>query len=106
MATFERGAGDHVAERIRPADGTEEATRLEVLAADPMSDWRRIPDPEPEPEPDGPLPPPTGDQAPMERPAKSAPKADWLAYADAQDPADHSAMNKDALIEQYGKDEN
>lgn len=37
-----------------------------------------------------------------ERPPKGAPKADWVAYADTQDPGDHSEMTKDQLIEQYG----
>lgn len=39
---------------------------------------------------------------PAERPAVRAPVADWRAYADAQDPADHSGMTKAELIEQYG----
>lgn len=46
-ATFERGSGGHVAERIRPVPGSPEEERLEALAADPASGWRRIPDPEP-----------------------------------------------------------
>ena len=47
-ATYERCAGGHVAERIRPVPGSPDEQRLAVLAADPGSDWRRIPDPEPE----------------------------------------------------------
>jgi hypothetical protein len=37
------------------------------------------------------------------RPAHSARKADWLAYAQAQDPdADLDGLTKEQLIEQYG----
>ena len=48
--------------------------------------------------------PPSEDTGPdvIERPARSASKADWLAYADRQDPGDHEAMTKEQLIEQYG----
>ncbi|WP_073946519.1 hypothetical protein [Streptomyces kebangsaanensis] len=52
--------------------------------------------PHPPPAPDGPAPP-----AP-ERPSQAAPKAAWVAYADHQDPADHSQMTKAQLIETYG----
>ncbi|MFP3990656.1 hypothetical protein U9R90_24965 [Streptomyces sp. E11-3] len=38
----------------------------------------------------------------LQRPSPQAPKAEWLAYADHQDPADHSAMTKAELIDQYG----
>lgn len=46
--TYERGSGGHVAERVRPAEGSAEAAELAALAADPASGWRAIPDPEPE----------------------------------------------------------
>ncbi|WP_445396445.1 hypothetical protein ACSMX9_22600 [Streptomyces sp. LE64] len=54
-----------------------------------------------------PHPPPSGDEdgtgpGDTERPARSAPRADWLAYAARQDPADHSGLTKAELIEQYG----
>ncbi|MFE1070993.1 hypothetical protein ACFW5W_07155 [Streptomyces sp. NPDC058783] len=51
-----------------------------------------------------PHPPPSGDDGPddTERPARSASKAEWLAYADRQDPGDHKSMTKEQLIEQYG----
>lgn len=39
----------------------------------------------------------------MKRPARSASKADWVAYADSQDPGDHESMTKEQLIEQYGQ---
>jgi hypothetical protein len=50
--------------------------------------------------PSEPVPPEPTPQA--ERPPQSAPKADWVAFADTQDPADHSSMTKQELIEQYG----
>lgn len=36
------------------------------------------------------------------RPSPRAPKADWVAYADAQDPGDHSEMTKAELVTAYG----
>ncbi|MFB7617822.1 hypothetical protein [Kitasatospora sp. NPDC056181] len=46
--TYERGSGGHVAERLRPVPGSDEAAALEAMAADPASDWHAVPDPEPE----------------------------------------------------------
>ncbi len=40
----------------------------------------------------------------VQRPARSASKAAWVAYADRQDPGDHESMTKDELIDQYGGD--
>lgn len=40
MATYIRGAGGHVAERVRPEPGSDDETRYEQLAADPASGWR------------------------------------------------------------------
>lgn len=40
MAVYVRTAGDHVAERVKPEPGSEEAARLEELADDPASGWR------------------------------------------------------------------
>ncbi|MFD7516083.1 hypothetical protein ACFV85_14950 [Streptomyces niveus] len=57
--------------------------------------------PEGESEPP-PAPSETAPASLAERPAVRAPVADWRAYADAQDPADHSGMTKSELIEQYG----
>ncbi|WP_432111370.1 hypothetical protein [Streptomyces sp. YPW6] len=37
-----------------------------------------------------------------DRPATRAPVAEWRAWADSQDPGDHSSMTKAELIEQYG----
>ncbi|MFD3574769.1 hypothetical protein [Streptomyces sp. NPDC058644] len=72
MAIYERGSGSHVAERVQPVPGSEDAERYAALAEDPASGWRcATPDLEPEPvEPD--------------RPGKSASKADWKAYAISQ----------------------
>lgn len=41
MPIYERGSGGHIAERVSPVPGSEEAERYEALAADPTSDWRR-----------------------------------------------------------------
>lgn len=44
MATYERMSGDHVAERVRPAPGSDEEARLERLAATRTDGWRRVDD--------------------------------------------------------------
>lgn len=44
MPIYVRGAGAHVAERIAPEPGSEDEARLEQLAADPASGWRRLDD--------------------------------------------------------------
>lgn len=96
MAVYERGSGAHVAERVAPVPGSPEAERYAALAADPESGWRCVKaDSEPE---DG------GQAPPLERPAKSAVKADWLAYAQAVDPdtGGLDELTKDQLIELYG----
>ncbi|MFD8611075.1 hypothetical protein [Streptomyces sp. NPDC059631] len=48
--------------------------------------------------------PPSGTNGPdaVERPARNASKAEWVAYADRQNPGDHEAMTKDELIQTYG----
>jgi hypothetical protein len=91
MAIYERGSGGYVAERVRPIEGSEEAEALAVLAEDPASGWRCVePDAEPEPEP-------------LERPAKSASKADWKAYAVSQgmDADDADKATRDELAAKY-----
>lgn len=40
MAEYVRGAGRHIAERVRPAPGSDEETRLAELAKDPTTGWR------------------------------------------------------------------
>lgn len=96
-AVYERGAGDHVAERVSPVPGSPEEAKLAALAEDPASPWRRVPDPEPEPET-------PADDDPPARPAKSASKADWVAYAVAQGAAQDEAagMTVAQLIEKHG----
>jgi hypothetical protein len=85
-----RVSGGTVAERVRPEPGSREADRLAALAADPASGWQAAPAPGPH------------SDGPPQRPAQSAAKDAWLAYANSQDPADHSGMTKAQLIEQYG----
>lgn len=73
--------------------------RLEMLP-----NWRRIDGTEPEPE--KPQEPPA---APVERPAKAAPKGDWQAYAraraqDSDEAAEIDGLTKDELITLYGGD--
>lgn len=86
MAIYERGTGGFAAERVRPVPGSEEAERYAALAADPASGWRCA-EPEPDPEPE---------QEPvvLERPAKSASKADWVAYAVSQGADQEEAEGK------------
>jgi hypothetical protein len=93
--TYVRSSGPHVAERVRPADGSEDAQRLAALADDPSSPWRV----EDVPEPDG---KPTGSGRPPQAAAKDA----WVAYAVScgASQADADAVTKAALIELYGKD--
>lgn len=100
MTTYVRGSGPHTAERVRPEPGSAEAERFAALAADPGSGWRLDLDPM-DPPGDGGGEGESGSGV-VQRPARSASKADWLAYANAQDPADHSGLTKDQLIEQYG----
>jgi hypothetical protein len=94
VAVYERGSGGHVAERVRPEPGSAEAEKYAALATDPATNWRCAePDPEQEPGPSA-----------VERPAKSAVKADWVAYAQAVDPdtGGLDELTKDQLIELYG----
>ncbi|SDM46502.1 hypothetical protein SAMN04487981_101608 [Streptomyces sp. cf386] len=93
MAVYERGAGAHVAERVRPVPGSEEAERYAALAADPASGWRCAePDPEPDQEP-----------VVLERPSKSASKADWKAYAvqEGMGEAEADKAPRDELAAKY-----
>lgn len=96
MATvYVRSSGPHVAERVQPADGSEDAQRLAALAGDPSSGWRV----EDEPEPAG---KPTGSG----RPPQAADKAAWVAYAVSCGAGEVAAdlMTKAQLIDRYGKD--
>ncbi|RDG37958.1 hypothetical protein [Streptomyces corynorhini] len=56
------------------------------------------PDHEGEPDPS----PPSGDGGGPGRPGPRDSKESWLAYADHQDPGDHTAMTKAQLIATYG----
>ena len=89
MAVYQRGAGDHVAERVQPEPGSDEEQRLDDLVARGEGGWHRV-----------------AEEAPSaaDRPAKSAPKAAWLAYAQAVDPdtGGLDELTKDQLIELYG----
>lgn len=91
--TYVRCSGPHVAERLRPASGTEDAQRLAALADDPSSGWRVEDEPEPA-------------AAPAGRPPQAAAKDAWVAYAVScgAEQADADAATKAALIDRYGKD--
>lgn len=91
--TYVRCSGPHVAERVQPADGSEDAQRLAALADDPSSGWRVEDEPEPA-------------AAPAGRPPQAAAKDAWVAYAVScgAEQADADAATKAALIDRYGKD--
>lgn len=96
MAVYERGSGAHVAERVQPVPGSEAAERYAALAADPASGWRCAePDPESEEAPQEPVV--------LERPAKSASKADWKAYAvqEGMDEDEADKATRDELAAKY-----
>jgi hypothetical protein len=42
VAVFERYSGEHVSERVKPEDGSEDAERLEALAAEGADGWRKV----------------------------------------------------------------
>jgi hypothetical protein len=93
MAIYQRGTGDHIAERVQPEPGSEEEQRLEELVARGESGWHRV-DSEPAAE--------TGPVV-LERPAKSASKADWKAYAiqEGMDEAEAEKATRDELAAKY-----
>ncbi|WP_433465707.1 hypothetical protein [Spirillospora sp. CA-128828] len=92
MSVYVRGAGDHQAERIQPEPGSDEEARLEALAADPASGWRRLDELKP------------AEKSEPSRPAKSALKPAWVDWAVAQgaDRAEAEKASKDDLIAAYG----
>ena len=47
MAVYARGVGGHDAERVQPEPGSDEEKRLQALADDPASGWRRLDEGEP-----------------------------------------------------------
>ncbi|WP_328846122.1 hypothetical protein [Streptomyces sp. NBC_00258] len=90
--TYVRGAGSHVAERERPVEGSARAEELEALAADPASAWHVEESEQGEPE-----------SIVLERPAKSASKADWKAYAlqEGMDEEEAEKATRDELAAKY-----
>ncbi|MFJ5143305.1 hypothetical protein [Streptomyces sp. NPDC088707] len=113
MTIYQRSSGGHVAESVRPLEGSPEAVELEQLAADPASGWRAVADEPPAPvEPDPPVVPiepvvpvaPVEPEPLVERPAKGAAKAEWVAFAVLQgaEQAEAEAVTKDDLIKVYG----
>lgn len=90
--TYVRGSGSHIAERERPAEGSDRAKELEALAADPATAWHIEKSEQAEPEP-----------VPLEKPTKSASKADWKAYAVDQglDEEEAETLTRDQLAEKY-----
>lgn len=91
MAIYERFSGGQVSARVRPMPGSEDAERYAALAEDPASGWRCA---ESDPEP-GPIA--------LERPTKSASKADWKAYAVDQgmDEDEAEKATRDELAAKY-----
>ena len=51
MTVYQRGAGDHVAEREQPEPGSDREKELDALADDAGSDWHRVEEAEPESKP-------------------------------------------------------
>lgn len=47
MSVYVRGSGDHAGERVQPEPGSDEDKRLQALAGDPASGWRRLDEPKP-----------------------------------------------------------
>ncbi|MFC9847789.1 hypothetical protein ACFWFF_01565 [Streptomyces sp. NPDC060223] len=94
MAIYQRGAGDYVAERVQPEPGSEEEQRLDELVSRGEGGWHVVNAPAPEPE-----------AAPvvLERPAKSASKADWKAYAvqEGLDEDEAEKATRDDLAARY-----
>jgi hypothetical protein len=94
MTIFVRSSGGHVAEREIPAPGSKREAELNALADAPETDWRREADP-------------LADEPPAEpmRPAKSASKADWVAYAVSQGATedDANAATRDELATLYAE---
>ncbi|MEH0650668.1 hypothetical protein QA995_14805 [Streptomyces scabiei] len=93
MAIYQRGAGAHVAERVQPEPGSAEEERLDELVAKGEGGWHRVEDASATPA-----------ASAVERPARSANKGDWVAYAQAVDPdtGGLDELTKDQLIELYG----
>ncbi|MFF3497383.1 hypothetical protein ACFYWS_39330 [Streptomyces sp. NPDC002795] len=96
MPIYERCTGGHVAERVRPAEGSDDAEQYARLAEDPASGWRCA-------EQDEKAEAPATEPVELERPAKSASKADWKAYAISQglDEDEAEKATRDELAARY-----
>jgi hypothetical protein len=125
MPMYERGAGAHVAERVRVPEGSEDEARYEELVKG-GGNWRRVEDEAPaDPDESGYMPPPAEQHellgeltqglvkvappdpedsgAKPKLPNRTASKADWKAYAIASgmDEADVEKATRDELAELY-----
>lgn len=93
MAIYQRGAGAHVAERVQAEPGSPEEKALDKLVAEGEGGWYRVDDEVPaEPGPED-----------VKPPARSASKADWVAYAVSQgaEQADAESKTRDQLAELF-----
>lgn len=92
MAIYQRGSGDHVAERVQPEPGGEEEQRLDDLVARGEGGWYVVDAPKSAPDPQV-----------LERPTKSASKADWKAYAiqEGMDAEEAEKATRDELAAKY-----
>lgn len=96
MAIYQRGNGGHVAEREQPEPASDREKELQALVDSGKGNWSRVEDAEPESA--------GQDGGEAKRPAKSASKEEWVAYAVAQgaDEAEAKKATKDDLIQAYG----
>lgn len=90
--TYVRSSGGHVAERERPAEGSDRDWELAKLAEDPASGWRVEGGPVVETK----QPEPASD----ERPAKNGSHEAWVAYAVTQgvDEDEAAGLKRDELV--------
>ncbi|MDC2953381.1 hypothetical protein PO587_02805 [Streptomyces gilvifuscus] len=97
MAIYQRGAGDHVAERVQPEPGGPEEKRLDALVEQGADGWHRIDNTQPE------AAEPAVTQEPSKKPNKASSKADWVAWAVHQgaDQEEAEGLTLATLIERY-----
>ncbi|MDX3712738.1 hypothetical protein PV733_28125 [Streptomyces europaeiscabiei] len=97
MAIYQRGAGDHVAERVQPEPGSAEEQRLEELVEQGVDGWHRIDDAQPE------AAEPAVTQEPQKKPNKASSKAEWVDWAVHQgtDQDEAEGLTLAVLIERY-----
>jgi hypothetical protein len=91
VAIYERHPGPGQVEREHTVDGSERDAELSALVAEGVNGWTVFTPAAPEPEA-------------LTRPADSAVKAAWVAWAIAcgADEADAEKLTKPQLIEQFG----